>query len=205
MHTQYICAINITDNSHLIPTLLLSSPNTSNPYMPTSLLFLHVSPLLPMLHTACFHHHLLPSSPLHHFSYSCALLLPVLAVCKSRDEGWSMARRLLWMLKVIAWLVANFTIPYTQLYIMCTSMYVHHNYTGFWFFYIQFSPCCSDNIGIFDAAWDRGGMGSVALKDRQRYSTKHMHNYSTYILIIYNTLQVWCVWTVIACHRVSHI
>ena len=29
------------------------------------------------------------------------------------------------MLQVIAWLVANFTIPYTQLYIMCTSMYMY--------------------------------------------------------------------------------
>ena len=108
------------------------------------------------------------------------------------------------MLQVIPWLVANFTILYTQLSIVqhkmlhyvhrvyidvhvhrctCTSMYMYIIIIQAFDFYIyNFRPCCSDNIGIFDAAWDRGGMGSVALKDRQRYSTKHMHKYSTYML-----------------------
>ena len=27
---------------------------------------------------------------------------------------------------------------------------------------------CSDSIGIFDAVWDRGGLGSVTVEDRQR-------------------------------------
>lgn len=29
-------------------------------------------------------------------------------------------------------------------------------------------PPFSDSVGIFDAVWDRGGMGSVPVKDRQR-------------------------------------
>ena len=34
--------------------------------------------------------------------------------------------------------------------------------------FMLFSPF-SNSVGIFDAAWDRGGMGSVPVKDRQRY------------------------------------
>ena len=53
-----------------------------------------------------------------------------------------------------------------------TTQHLHwlQNTYNVLYFYTLLSPLySSNNIGTFDAVWDRGGLGSVAVKDRQRY------------------------------------
>ena len=53
--------------------------------------------------------------------------------------------------------------------IMQHAYYMESIYTAYInIIFMLFSPF-SNSVGIFDAAWDRGGMGSVPVKDRQRY------------------------------------
>ena len=50
---------------------------------------------------------------------------------------------------------------------MCLAHPCHHTYTRVYW------PCmwyitCSDNVGQFDAVWDRGSMVAVNVGDRER-------------------------------------
>ena len=50
---------------------------------------------------------------------------------------------------------------------MCLAHPCHHTYNGVYW------PCmwyitCSDNVGQFDAVWDRGSMVAVNVGDRER-------------------------------------